>query len=158
MKRYLLVVIIVMLVGISVWQYSIQTTLDDVVRFMDEDTTDTHPWQPYYQCTSFAMNLQYNASLDGLKCGYVIIAYEMNGISQSHAAVMFDTIDVGVVMFEPQTDEQIHLPQSNLVTILGVEYDFISAAGWWCIVKSDDTCLYQDASVVFYGDGTYELR
>ena len=104
-------------------------TYREVKDFLDDDHTDRNPYTDDYVCSHFASDLISNALDNGiLACG-VEIRYVSN---KGHKIVAFPTED-GVVLIEPQTDEEI----KGLV--VGSEYCRIS--NWVC---SGEVSLIKD--------------
>ena len=56
-----------------------------------------------YSCSHFARDVCNNAELAGLRCAFVSLRYPERG----HAIVAFNTIDEGLVYFDPQHDELV---------------------------------------------------
>ena len=72
----------------------------EVVRFVEEDKTETHEYTSSFDCRDFARVLKENANKRGLKCAAVVLTYSITG----HVINAFDTTDKGIVYFNPQDD------------------------------------------------------
>jgi len=89
---------------------------EEVIRFLSEDKTDANQYvESAYICAHFAREVNNNAESRGIRCAYVDLRYP----TLAHAIVAFDTIDEGMVYFDPQTDERVR-------PVIGREY-------WRCI-------------------------
>ncbi len=81
-------------------------TYAEAVAFLYADHTD---WNTYeedsYICSHFSRDVCNNAEAEGLRCAYVELRYSDSG----HAIVAFDTIDRGLVYFEPQFDDEVRV-------------------------------------------------
>lgn len=60
---------------------------------------------PSYVCTHFSKVLFDKMTVQGVRCGYVIVTFENN---MSHALVAFDTLDRGLIYLEPQDGYEVH--------------------------------------------------
>jgi len=82
-------------------------TYREVVEFLRQDKTDENEFVEdtygVYVCSHFARDVCNSAEEEGLRCAFVELRYPEEG----HTIVAFDTIDEGVVYFEPQTDERV---------------------------------------------------
>jgi len=83
--------------------YTIQDpTYKQVTKFLKEDRIDKKNYkEDTYICSHFARDVCNNAEAEGLRCAYVGLIYPEGG----HAIIAFNTIDEGLVYFEPQSDE-----------------------------------------------------
>jgi len=91
-------------------------TFDEVISFLQEDETDSNPYiEDEYVCTHFARDVNDNAEDQGIRCAFVVLHQPR----QSHTIIAFETIDQGMVYFEPQSDERVR-------PIIGKEY-------WRCV-------------------------
>jgi len=83
--------------------YTIQDpTYKQVTKFLKEDRTDKKNYlEDIYVCSHFARDVCNNAENEELRCAFVEIRYPDGG----HALIAFNTIDEGLVYFEPQSDE-----------------------------------------------------
>jgi len=91
-------------------------TLEEITSFLTEDKTDSNKYvEDTYVCSHFARDVNNNADSQGIRCAYVDIRYP----DSAHAIIAFNTIDNGLVYFDPSTDDRVRL-------IMGKEY-------WRCI-------------------------
>ena len=80
-------------------------TYSQAVAFLTEDKTDNNKYiEDSYVCSHFARDVDNNAEEEGFRCAYVGINYPDGG----HSIIAFDTIDKGLVYFDPQTDEGVN--------------------------------------------------
>ncbi len=78
-------------------------TYKQAIKFLKEDDTDESKFvEDTYLCTHFARDVCNNAEAEGLRCAYVGLIYPEGG----HAIIAFNTIDEGLVFFDPQSDER----------------------------------------------------
>jgi len=78
-------------------------TYKQAIEFLREDKTDKNEFlEDMYTCSHFAMDVCNSAESEGLRCAYVALMYSNGG----HAIIAFDTVDKGLVYFEPQTDDE----------------------------------------------------
>jgi len=85
-------------------------TYAQVVAFIKEDKTNENKYMGVpdsgytytgiYICAHFARDVCNNAEGKGLRCAYVDLRYP----ELAHGIIAFNTIDQGLVYFEPQTD------------------------------------------------------
>jgi hypothetical protein len=81
-------------------------TYEEAVAFLHSDYTDRNFYEPdVYICSHFARDVCNNAEAAGWHCAYVELRYEDAG----HAIIAFDTIDQGLVYFEPQFDDEVRV-------------------------------------------------
>jgi len=82
-------------------------TYKEVVAFLKRDKTNENEFVEdtygVYVCSHFARDVGNNAEAEGLRCAFVELRYPEEG----HTIIAFDTIDEGLVYFEPQTDERV---------------------------------------------------
>ncbi len=79
-------------------------TFQEALGFMEQDRTDANEYvEDDYVCSHFAADVNRNAERDGLRCALVDIRFP----ASAHAAIAFDTIDQGLVYFDPITDERV---------------------------------------------------
>ncbi|MFH1639506.1 MAG: hypothetical protein ABIB93_04250 [Chloroflexota bacterium] len=79
-------------------------TYADALAFLARDKTDENEYRdPVYVCSHFAQDVCNTAEADGMRCAFVDIRFP----STAHALVAFETIDKGLVYFEPQFDEVV---------------------------------------------------
>ena len=81
-------------------------TYAEVVAFLREDKTDENEYiedtYGVYVCSHFTRDVCNNAEQVGFRCALVELRYP----EQGHVIIAFDTIDEGLVYFEPQSDER----------------------------------------------------
>ncbi len=84
-------------------------TYQEAVAFISQDRTNENEYVEdtygVYVCSHFARDVCNNAETEGLRCAFVEIRYPDLG----HAIIAFDTMDRGLVYFEPQSDEEAEL-------------------------------------------------
>ena len=91
-------------------------TYKQAVKFLREDKTDRNKYvEDSYVCSHFARDVCNNAEVQGFRCAFVELRYSGGG----HSIIAFDTIDRGLLYFEPQSDEVVK-------PIIGKEF-------WRCI-------------------------
>lgn len=79
-------------------------TWAQVLAFLAADRTNEKPYiEPTYVCAHFSRDVCNAAETAGIRCAVVELRYVG---TQGHLIVAFNTIDRGLVYFEPQTDEQ----------------------------------------------------
>ncbi len=82
-------------------------TYNEVITFLREDKTDRNKYiedtYGVYVCSHFARDVNNNAEEAGLRCAFVELRYLEGG----HAIIAFNTIDKGLVYFEPRTDDRV---------------------------------------------------
>jgi hypothetical protein len=79
-------------------------TYQEAVSFIAQDRTDEKAYiEDVYVCSHFARDVGNNAEEKGLRCALVDIRYPDGG----HSIVAFNTIDKGLVYFEPQFDDEV---------------------------------------------------
>ena len=90
--------------------------MEEVTNFLREDKTDSNEYVvDTYVCSHFARDVNTNADSQGIRCAYVDVRYP----DSAHAIIAFNTIDNGLVYFDPSTDDRVR-------PIMGKEY-------WRCI-------------------------
>jgi len=78
-------------------------TYEEMVTFLREDETDRNKYEENtYVCSHFARDVCNNAEKKGLRCAFIALRYP----NQGHTIIAFNTIDKGLIYFEPQTDER----------------------------------------------------
>ena len=78
-------------------------TYEQAIEFLEEDKTEENEFvEDTYICSHFARDVCNNAESEGLRCAYVGLIYPEGG----HAIIAFNTIDEGLVYFDPQSDER----------------------------------------------------
>jgi len=81
-------------------------TYKEVVDFLKRDKTDRNEYdEDSYVCSHFARDVGNNAEAEGLRCALVELRYSGGG----HSIIAFDTIDKGLVYFEPQFDDEVEV-------------------------------------------------
>ncbi len=82
-------------------------TYKEVVTFLRRDKTDENEYVEdtygVYVCSHFVRDVGNNAEEAGLRSAFVELRYLEGG----HAIIAFDTIDNGLIYFDPQTDERV---------------------------------------------------
>ncbi len=79
-------------------------TYKQVIEFLREDKADKNEYvEDTYVCSHYARDVCNNAETEGLRCAFVEIRYSDGG----HSIIAFDTIDEGLVYFEPQNDWRV---------------------------------------------------
>jgi hypothetical protein len=78
----------------------------EAVAFLNRDRTDrNHYDEDSYVCSHFSRDVCNNAEIEGWRCAFVELRYSGSG----HSIIAFDTIDRGLVYFEPQFDDEVSL-------------------------------------------------
>lgn len=81
-------------------------TYAQAVAFMSSDRTDrNHYDEDSYVCSHFSRDVCNNAEAQGWRCAFVELRFSDSG----HSIVAFDTIDRGLIYFEPQFDDEVEL-------------------------------------------------
>lgn len=81
-------------------------TYAEAVAFLNSDRTDrNHYDDDSYVCSHFARDVCNNAEAAGWRCAFVELRYSDAG----HSIIAFETIDQGLVYFEPQFDDEVSL-------------------------------------------------
>jgi len=82
-------------------------TYRETVTFLRQDKTDENEFVEdtygVYVCSHFARDVSNNAEEEGLRCAFVELRYSDGG----HSIIAFDTIDRGLIFFEPQFDDVV---------------------------------------------------
>ena len=79
-------------------------TYAEAVAFLSSDRTDRNRYDDdSYVCSHFARDVCNNAEAEGWRCAFVELRYSDSG----HSIIAFDTIDRGLVYFEPQFDDEV---------------------------------------------------
>lgn len=105
-------------------------TYSEMKTFIESDTTNQHTWTESYTCFNFCNDVITHAYSQGIRVGFVYIAYYDD---TSHAIICFDTTDRGIVYVEPQTDEIIPL-STNTVYPIGSPYEFYAMIEYFTII------------------------
>jgi hypothetical protein len=81
-------------------------TYAEAVAFLSSDRTDRNRYDDdSYVCSHFSRDVCNNAEAEGWRCAFVELRYSDSG----HSIVAFDTIDQGLVYFEPQFDDEVRV-------------------------------------------------
>jgi len=84
-------------------------TYKEAVTFFRQDKTDENEFVEdtygVYVCSHFARDICNNAEKNGFRCAFVSLRYSDGG----HSIIAFDTIDRGLIFFEPQFDDEVKL-------------------------------------------------
>ena len=81
-------------------------TYAEAVAFLSSDCTDRNRYDDdSYVCSHFSRDVCNNAEAEGWRCAFVELRYSDSG----HSIVAFDTIDQGLVYFEPQFDDEVRV-------------------------------------------------
>lgn len=83
-----------------------------VHEFLVSDTTDQETYTNLFICTDFAEMLQYNASLENISIGCIVVSNKPNLEGLNHM-MNYYKIDKFIVVIEPQTDEVMRLDQTG---------------------------------------------
>lgn len=79
-------------------------TYAQVLAFLSVDMTDSKPYAiDSYVCSHYSRDVCNNAEAAGIRCAVVELRYRS---TNGHMIVAFNTIDMGMVYFEPQSDER----------------------------------------------------
>jgi hypothetical protein len=83
-------------------------TYIDLMGFLQDDQTNTLQWTPEFNCASFSEVLISNAITNGFVAHSVIVDWGKidNQGYGSHEFVAFATVDHGIILVEPQNDEE----------------------------------------------------
>jgi len=85
-------------------------TYSEAVAFLREDNTDNNQYNGNtYNCSHFCRDVVNNAEQQGLRAAIVLIQFSSSTSSAGHSVIAFNTIDGGIVYFEPQFDDEIEL-------------------------------------------------
>ena len=77
----------------------------EAIGFMTRDKTNSNKYiEGEYVCSHFARDVNNNAEEQGLRCAIVDIRFPDGG----HAIIAFETVDKGLIYFDPQTDERVN--------------------------------------------------
>jgi len=80
-------------------------TYAGVLAFLAQDRTDNNEYvEGSYVCSHFTRDVCNNAEEAGIRCASVDLRYPDGG----HTIIAFNTVDRGLVYFEPQTDEKVN--------------------------------------------------
>lgn len=82
-------------------------TYEEAISFLRKDKTDKNEYVQdtygVYVCSHFARDACNNAEAQGFRCAFVDLRYREGG----HSIIAFDTIDKGLLFFEPQFDTEV---------------------------------------------------
>ena len=82
----------------------INPTYKDLQQFLANDKTDDNLYIPgEYVSLEFAVDLNNNAELPGIRAAFVTVIFPQ----KSHGIVAFETVDKGLIFIEPQSDHEI---------------------------------------------------
>ena len=136
MKIMALVVLIVAvtLVSVTAIQMSIpkDPTYATAKMFMYTDETNERQFDgATYDCHNFSVDTRYNASLDKIRCAYVLLFFEGAGPNENHAIVAFNTTDRGTIFFEPQTDGEVVCVVGDYYVMPSRSYKITGISFFW---------------------------
>ena len=81
-------------------------TYQELMDFLAADTTDANDYDlDSYVCSDFSADVKAHAMQQKFRCAFVLVIFT----DSSHAIVVFNTTDRGIVYIEPQTDEEVNL-------------------------------------------------
>ncbi len=81
----------------------------EVRTFLRRDRTDRVRYDlDDFNCTDYSAAVVNNAAAEGIRAAFVRVSYTDEDAA-NHTIVAFDTIDRGLVYFEPQSDEKVNL-------------------------------------------------
>lgn len=81
-------------------------TYAEAVAFLRDDRTDRNTYdEDSYVCSHFSRDVCNNAEVEGWRCAFVKLRY----LDSGHSIVAFETIDRGLVYFEPQFDDEVRV-------------------------------------------------
>lgn len=79
----------------------------DMQSFLDQDTIDSKVYiKDKYVCSDYAAEVNNNAEAKGIRCALVTISYPEG---YGHTIVAFETTDRGLILIEPQYDDEVKL-------------------------------------------------
>jgi len=79
-------------------------TFQEALQFMYNDETNENEYiEDEYMCLQFATETNNNAEAEGIRCYVVELSFQ----DSAHSIIGFDTLDRGMVYFEPQSDERV---------------------------------------------------
>jgi hypothetical protein len=85
-------------------------TYSEAVAFLREDNTDNNEYnENTYNCSHYCRDVVNNAEEQGLRAAIVLIQFSGSASNAGHSVIAFNTIDRGIVYFEPQFDDEIEL-------------------------------------------------
>ena len=84
-------------------------TYTEAVAFLKADKTNENKYiEDGYVCSHFARDISNNAEAEGLRCAIVVIRF-LDVVGGDHLVIAFETIDKGLVYFEPQFDDEVQV-------------------------------------------------
>jgi len=90
-------------------------TFAEITLFLERDDTDkTEYSEKNWNCINFSISLIANATLQGIRCGFVILDFDQI----PHAVVAFDT-DRGMIYIDPQADTVVHFEIGKTYPVYG---------------------------------------
>ena len=82
---------------------------NEVRTFLRRDRTDRIRYDTDdFNCTDYSAAVVNNAAAEGIRAAFVIVSYADEDAAR-HTIIAFDTVDKGLVYFEPQSDEKVNL-------------------------------------------------
>jgi hypothetical protein len=79
-------------------------TYQQVLDFLETDKTNENEYHaPDYVCAHYARDVGNNAEVSSLRCAYVVLRHP----NSAHTIVAFETVDEGMVYFDPQSDDPV---------------------------------------------------
>lgn len=79
-------------------------TYKEATTFLRKDKTDGNKYEEdTYICSHFARDVCNNAEANGFRCAVVNLRYPDGG----HSIIAFNTVDKGLLFFEPQFDHKV---------------------------------------------------
>lgn len=107
-------------------------TYQQALAFLEADKTNEHEYSdPYYVCAHYARDVCNSAEASNWRCAYVALRHP----TSAHTIIAFDTVDEGLVYFDPQSDDLV-------VPVLGKRYYECIIAGegyYYPMPAYDDT-------------------
>lgn len=106
----------------------------EVVAFLKEDKTSDNKFTDDFNCLSFANSLNEGAIKNNIKSG--VVSMDLYDTAKSkligHAINCFETVDQGIVYFDPQTDGQRYgVYVGGTYTLQGVVYKITKVDVIW---------------------------
>jgi hypothetical protein len=87
----------------------------EALAFMKSDHTDRNRWEEdSYVCSHFSRDVCNNAEAEGWHCAFVELRYSDSG----HSLIAFDTVDRGLIYFEPQFDDEVEVTIGHSYAVL----------------------------------------
>lgn len=132
---------------------------EEVDRFMEEDDTytnlhsDLHQTVDEYRCLDFGITLKERANAKGIKCALCLLQFgdKRYGIMGSHVMVAIETIDKGIIYYDPQTHNEIvyDIEIGNNLQILFYEAAERKDASYDRYKNYGDDKAFVDAHIIF---------